>query len=390
MNSVKEIIVFNKDISAGISTILKNIIQFKPESEIQYKLILYHFDQPQHNLVQENWCNDVNRIRLSSCNNLYTTIKQLRKFISGQSVLVANDITELRMAALLKLKNPLIYIIHGDFETYYKQCEIFQDYMDLIIAYSSHIVQKLNQRLKPQNTHKIKLIYYPVPEINSSETVNENKPLNIVFAGSLIKRKGVDLLPEIIAKLDKAEINYKLTIAGSGPMREWLSTKTENNPKVILTGQKSNTEIIKLFSKSDILLFPTRSEGLPNVLVEAMKEGCIPIVSNIESGIPDVVENCKDGYLIEPEKTESFANAIINLYNNPTLLESIKEAAIKKAHDMFNPKFNAKAYFNAFVSTPFKEQTPTININRGPMLNKPYLPNLLVKCIRKLKISPHL
>lgn len=61
-----------------------------------------------------------------------------------------------------------------------------------------------------------------------------------------------------------------------------------------------------------------------------MKAGCVPIVSNIESGIPDVIEDCKDGFLIEPENSFGFANAIIDLHNNPELLESNEKSCNKE------------------------------------------------------------
>lgn len=68
----------------------------------------------------------------------------------------------------------------------------------------------------------------------------------------------------------------------------------------------------------------------------------------------------------------------------------MKKAAIKKGNCMFNPQRNAQAYYEAFVSTSFKEQLPTIDINRGPFLNKSCLPNWLVRSIRGLKINPNM
>src|SRR5690606_16017123 len=111
---------------------------------------------------------------------------------------------------LLKLPNPLIYIIHGDFKIYYKHCEQFQDYLDLIIAYSSHIKSKLEILLKPENRKKIRLSYYPVPEIIRAGKNQTSSEIKILFVGSLIERKGVDLLPKIITGLDTIKSNYQL------------------------------------------------------------------------------------------------------------------------------------------------------------------------------------
>ena len=129
----RNIVVFNKDVPAGVSTILKNIIKYSYDPEVSYRLVLYRFDKPNHHLIEEDWCEDTIRIKLSKYDNLYHTIKKLNRFVDRNSIIVANDIQELRMAVLLKLPNPLIYIIHGDFTVYYKHCEQFQDYISKTI-----------------------------------------------------------------------------------------------------------------------------------------------------------------------------------------------------------------------------------------------------------------
>lgn len=384
----KNIVIFNKNVPAGVSTILKNIIQFSNHNDLSYKLVLYKFDEDNHAIIDDEWCKDVVRLELSNRNNLFYTIKTLKEEIDQNSIIIANDVPELRMCALFRLKNPLVYIIHGDFETYYKHCEIFQDYMDTIIGYSRHIIFKLRKRLRKENTHKIRLIYYPVPIL--SPTSKDQLVLKLIFVGSLIRRKGVDLLPEIIAQIEKANIRYQFTIAGSGELDSLLQENLSSNKNVFLIGQKSNEEIIELFQENDALLFPTRSEGLPNVLVESMKAGCIPIVSDIESGIPDVVTHKENGYLIKPDDIVGFVDAVLLLHGNLGLRHKLKINAIKAANRMFDPYDNANAYYEAFVSTPFKSKIPLINVPTGPLLNQPFLPNYLVKAIRSLKINPNL
>ncbi|MGQ1787110.1 glycosyltransferase family 4 protein [Saccharicrinis sp. GN24d3] len=383
---INNIVIFNKNVPAGVSTILKNIITYS--NKVNYKLVLYKFREEDHYTINEDWCSNIVRINLSNKNNLYYTIRQLQKHITSTSIIVANDIPELRMCALLKLKNPLIYIIHGDFKQYYHHCEIFQDCIDLIIAYSSHIAHKLKTILKKENIIKIKLIYYPVPIIEANTAIG-NK-LNIIFAGSLTTRKGVDTLPNVIKYLNKSNIKYQFKIAGSGELENYLKNKLKDEKDTILVGQKSNNEIIQLFKESDILLFPTKSEGLPNVLIEAMKSGCVPVISKIESGIPDVVINDENGYLISPDKTEAFAESIISLYNNPDKLYVLKQNGIKRANAMFDPKVNALSYYESFIKTKPKLTNPTIKIPTGPILNKAYIPNFLVRFIRSLNINPNL
>ncbi|WP_066221468.1 glycosyltransferase family 4 protein [Formosa haliotis] len=386
-----KIVIFNKDVPAGVSTILKNIIKFKPKSNLKYKLVLYKYEEKNHNTISEDWCDDVVRFNLSGFDNLYHTLNTIRETVNSESIIVANDITELRMVVLLKLSNPLIYIVHGDFETYYGHCEIFQDYIDKFIVYSKFINDKLNLRLKPANRHKVNLIYYPVPEVKNELVEFKDNILKIVFVGNLIERKGVDLLPSIIEKLEDKDIKYHFNIVGSGELNFWLQEAFQNNKNVTFLGQKNNEEVIEILKRNNVLLFPTRSEGLPNVLVEAMKSGCVPIISSIESGIPEVVSQNKDGILVEVNNVDAFSESLIELYTSPDILEKMKENAIVKANKMFNPEKNAKNYFDAFtqVSVNLNKLNNVPKIPLGPILNKRWIPNRIVQFIRKFNFNPN-
>lgn len=386
---MKEIVIFNSDNAAGVSMVLKNIIKYSPASDVKYKLVLYHFDKDLENPVIEDWCNEVYRIKLCSKDNLFTTIKRLRRFVSPNSIIIANDVTELRMCALLKLKNPLIYIVHGNNKTYYLHCKYYQDYMDLIIPVSTYIAKILDSELKIENRKKIKPIFYPVTSIKLENTYKHSN-LELVYAGSITDMKGAELFPLIIKQLSDSAIQYQFTIIGSGDKQNWLKEQFINNKRVCIVGQKSNGEVLEIFKKSDILLFPTKSEGLPNVVVEAMKAGCIPVVSGIESGIPDIIDNGINGFMVNPDNPNQFADAIIELAKSPERITKIRTAAINKANEMFEPFKNAANYCNAFCSVKPKTKIPNTKIPKGRLLNQRCLPNWLVKNIRKLNLNKSL
>lgn len=383
-----EIIVFNRNIPAGVSTILKNIIKHSNHENYLYKLILYTLDQKESHTIKEDWCDNVIRLQLSELDNVYYTLNKLKQHISPKSIIVANDMPELKMCVMLKIKNPLVYIIHGDFEDYYYCCEIFQDYMDTIIAYSSHIALRLKSRLKNENRNKVKLIYYPVASIVAGNNVHNH--LHIVFAGSLIHRKGADILPEIVHQLDSFNVRYKLSIVGIGVLEDFLKSDLSHHNNVHFLGQKSHSETLEVFQQSDILLFPTRLEGLPNVLVEAMKAGCIPVISNIESGVPDVIIHGKNGFLIERDDVNAFVQTIVDLSNNNKLRGQLRKNAINTANQMFDPFKNAKMYMEAFINTASKSVLPNLPKPIGPILDQKFLPNFLVRFLRSLRINPNL
>jgi len=68
--------------------------------------------------------------------------------------------------------------------------------------------------------------------------------------------------------------------------------------------------INELMYKSKVFVLPSRCEGLPMVVLEVMENG-IPVVSTLVGGIPELVENRKDGILVEPNNPNALAEAIL-------------------------------------------------------------------------------
>ncbi len=93
-----------------------------------------------------------------------------------------------------------------------------------------------------------------------------------------------------------------------------------------------------------IFVLLSRWEGLPMVVLEAMSRGMSIIATNV-GGIPEVIENGKEGILISPEDPEILIQTINKLLENEELRKNISQAAYKKVKD----KFSIKAYFTHMV-----------------------------------------
>ena len=81
--------------------------------------------------------------------------------------------------------------------------------------------------------------------------------------------------------------------------------------------------------KSDIFVFPTRAEGLPRAVIEAMAVG-LPCLSTPVNGIPELLDN---DFMFEPDDVDGFANKIIELIQNPSMLEQISKKNIEKSKE---------------------------------------------------------
>lgn len=164
----------------------------------------------------------------------------------------------------------------------------------------------------------------------------------ITFIGFIEERKGIfDLIHAFSLIAD--ECNNNLHIAGSGSDLE-LQHKINAlglDKRTVIHGWISVEERVKLLSKTSIFVLPSYFEALPMVLLEAMSYG-IPIISTPVGGIPDLIEDGKDGKLVRPGDINALAQTIKYLSENEKERLSMSINAYKKIeqhysiHEVFN------------------------------------------------------
>ena len=88
---------------------------------------------------------------------------------------------------------------------------------------------------------------------------------------------------------------------------------------------------------SKVLVLPSRWEGFGLVIIEAMSN-MLPVIASNVGGIPEIIENGRDGILVPPEDSETLAQAINDLLENKGLREKLSQAAYKKVKKEFSIK----------------------------------------------------
>jgi len=135
--------------------------------------------------------------------------------------------------------------------------------------------------------------------------------------GRLNHVKGMDLFLECAIQLVKARDDLSCLVVGQGPERSRLETyicRNGGKDRIILAGFRQNIhEIIDLF---DVLVIPSRHEGVPTVLLEALALGKA-VVATAVGGIPEVIEHNVNGLLVLPDDTPSWIPVILFLLDNP-------------------------------------------------------------------------
>lgn len=132
-------------------------------------------------------------------------------------------------------------------------------------------------------------------------------PFRLLFVGNMNRRKGADLLPEIMRRLGS---EFELYFTGTA---EEYGGKEHIPANMISLGRLHGTEsLVAAYRRCDALLFPTRLEGLPLTVLEALACGR-PVISTDCSSLPEVVEHNVTGFLSPVDDIEGFVRAAYRL-----------------------------------------------------------------------------
>jgi glycosyltransferase involved in cell wall biosynthesis len=165
----------------------------------------------------------------------------------------------------------------------------------------------------------------------------------ILFAGRLIERKGLDQLLAALPLLE-GRTNFHLHVVGDGDMsRAWRRRVHEMglDERVSFHGFVSNEELERRYREADVFVLPAivdergDTEGLGVVLVEALSSGT-PVVASDVGGIPDVVRDMETGLLVPQKDPAALAAAILRLLEDPALARRLTEAGLQHARSYFD------------------------------------------------------
>jgi GalNAc-alpha-(1->4)-GalNAc-alpha-(1->3)-diNAcBac-PP-undecaprenol alpha-1,4-N-acetyl-D-galactosaminyltransferase len=195
-----------------------------------------------------------------------------------------------------------------------------------IVAVSSQIQMMLNNEFNILNTTTILNPIIIDNDYNIVEDLSKYQPY-ILSVGRFSKQKNFEMLINAYSK-SKTQRNVKLLILGEGENREKfenLIEKLDLPNKVLLLGQKDN--IKDYYLQSDIYILSSSYEGFPNVLIEALSNGCACIATNCPTGPKEIIINNENGILVENENQEAMTRAIDKLFFD----ENLKDKFINNA-----------------------------------------------------------
>ncbi len=167
----------------------------------------------------------------------------------------------------------------------------------------------------------IEVIYNPVDTAQVSARAAEGEAhfpegkIRLLAIGKLSYQKGYDLLFESMQHLDA---RYHITILGEGSLhetlQEWIG-RADLHERIRLAGFSDNPYV--WMQNADLLLLPSRYEGLPNVVLEAHVLGLPVVAFESPGGTGEIIENGFNGFLVEPFDTRAFAQTVEKAMNHP-------------------------------------------------------------------------
>lgn len=176
-------------------------------------------------------------------------------------------------------------------------------------------------------------------ELNKFKGISEKKLFKkkektIIFVGSLRPVKGVKYLIKAMNTINK-ETDTNLIIVGDGIDKEGLKTLVEElnlQDCIHFVGKIPNEDVPRYMAQADIFALPSLSEGFPVVVVEAMASG-LPIVTTNVRGLPEIIKNGENGFVVEPQNSEHMAEKILLLLKDEQLYRKISENNKVKAEE---------------------------------------------------------
>jgi glycosyltransferase involved in cell wall biosynthesis len=185
--------------------------------------------------------------------------------------------------------------------------------------------------------------------------------IKVLFLARLIKGKGIYETLDAVAALQKKDRDIHVIVAGDGDEREsaerYVSLNGIKNAR--FTGYVTGERKRQLFEEAFLYCLPSYQEGLPTSLLEAMSFG-LPIIASPVGGIPDIVENGKNGFLTDDKESATLAGLMGKVISDESLYRRIS----------MNNHALAKERFMASGGVRRLEQIYEVLVSERPRLSK--------------------
>ncbi|MBP1915424.1 glycosyltransferase involved in cell wall biosynthesis [Lederbergia galactosidilyticus] len=161
--------------------------------------------------------------------------------------------------------------------------------------------------------------------------------ITLLSVSNLIETKGIDLNIKALSKIVKHYPKIRYNIIGDGPQKPELVSLAKNlnlENNIFFLGTQSRQDVKKNMLEADVFILPSWNEAFGVVYIEAMATG-LPVIGCKGEGIEDIVEDGKEGYLIDPKNVSELSEKILFLVSDLNIRQKLGENARNKVKASF-------------------------------------------------------
>lgn len=307
------------------------LLTFFPEEADCYvlhpdvKRVVLHQAKPSKSML-EGAFNNIQRIRRLREAIIHSQPESIISFLVSTNVLVLLASLGLKIPIIISERNDPRKNPTGRVRNFLRK--ILYPYAKMIVLQTESVAQWVIHSIPKTNT-----VVIPNPVRLPHNKAWSDKPKNvklIVVGGRLEHVKGFDLMIQAFSECVKKYSEWQLLIMGEGCLRGELEAQVHQHgleQKIIFLGWVKNTDSI--LQASDMFVLSSRTEGFPNVLIEAMACG-LPVVSfDCQSGPADIIEDGVNGMLVPDGHVDKLAIVMQQLMLDNKLASDLGREAKK-------------------------------------------------------------
>ena len=211
-------------------------------------------------------------------------------------------------------------------------------------------------------------------------------PLRLIYLGRIIEeQKRVSRLAALAKQLQARRVPVEFSIVGEGPQREELRAALKEFPFVRLVDSVPYEQVPRLLQDFDVFVLLSDFEGLPLSLLEAMGAGVVPVVSDLPSGLAEVVDESR-GVRVPVGDVERAAEAILELSRDRTRLHDCATNAARFAREHYSADAMAEKYLRVIEerAAPVQTWPASVEIPAPRGVVRPWLYSGFPRAVRRV------
>lgn len=370
----------------GITSMLSNVIQYRGQNALPQEAVILNIKDNANSPIASSFAEGipVKYFSYSKKENWYHVFGNLAKTIGdAPGVLVSNDVYDMLMLQAFNINKKVVQIVHDSYNV--KLALLHSDVVDKFICHSFFYYEVLCQFLTNRKKDIIYLPYGIPVSGNRRKPVAATEPLKLLFLGRHDEAKGIFDLYDINRLLKEINVPVQWLMMGRGPQTEEFKKQWIAETNVVFNSPAEQSTVFKNILETDVLVFPTKFEGFPVALLEAMAAGVVPVATDLPGGLRELVKNNVNGFLCAIDDNIAFASRIEYLHNNRTELELMSTNAFNEVNEHFNAAIQSPVYQDFFKEvglSPEKPRHHAVNRKIGSRLDQPWMPNGVSKMLR--------